>query len=402
MIDAATHPVEFDPTSEAFFLDPSDIYRRLRDEAPAYHNQKWGFYALSRYHDVLQASRDIETFSSAHGTRLSDLLNPNYVPRSGLISMDPPEHDWMRKLVSRVFTPRAIAGMEGQIRSVITGFLDPLMDRDAFDVVAEFSARFPVHVISMILGVPTEDREQLRHWFDLILHREPGEANPSPAGVEAYNLAHAYFHDLAIERRRRPTGDMMSQLVESEVQREDGSTTRLTDDELSAFGVLLGGAGSETVTKLVASGVVLFHQHPDQWRKVLDDEAAIPGAVEEMLRYYPPAEYQGRFTRREVTLHGVTIPVGVPVLLLTRAACHDEREFPDPDRFDIGRDQHISLGFGHGIHSCLGAALARMESRISFEELRRRWPVFDVDLEGCVRVTASNVAGYSNVPVSVG
>lgn len=400
MGSTTTGSLEFDPLSDEFFTDPTAIYRRLRDEAPVYVNERWGFYALSRYQDVLGAHRDTETFSSSHGVRLWDLLNADYVNRSGLISLDPPEHDRMRKLVSRVFTPRAVLRLEDDIRGVISGFLDPLMERDRFDVVAEYAALFPVHVISMILGCPAEDRDQLRHWFDLVLHREAGDPNPTEAGIEAYALAHRYFHDLAVERRRRPRDDMMTELVEAQVERDDGSTTRLTDEEISAFGVLLCGAGSETVTKLVGSAAVLFAENPGEWNKVLDDPGAIPAAVEEVLRYYPPSEYQGRYTRRESTLHGVTIPSGAPLLLLTRAACHDEREFPDPERFDTGRDQHVSIGFGHGIHSCLGAALARLESRISLEEIRRRWPDFTVDLEGCVRVTAANVAGFANVPVA--
>jgi cytochrome P450 len=402
MTSATADPIEFDPVSEEFFADPVqtlDTYRRLRDEAPVYFSERYGFYALSRYEDALHAHRDPATFSSSHGVRLSDLLNPDYANRSGMISMDPPEHDRMRKLVSRVFTPRAISGLEPEVRAIITGFLDPLVGRDRFDIVEDFATLFPIHVISLLLGVPSEDRDQLRRWFDLILHREPGNPSFTAAGVEAYKLAHDYFYELARERRQRPADDMMTHLTMVTVERDDGGTTQLTDAELSDFGVLLGGAGAETVTKLIGSGVVLFAQNPDQWQKVLENPARIPGAVEEVLRCFPPSEYQGRYTRRSVTLHGTTIPPDSPLLILTRAANHDERAFTDPERFEIERDQHVSIGFGHGIHSCIGAALARLESRISFEEITRRWPHAEVDIDNCRRVSAANVTGYSNVPM---
>jgi cytochrome P450 len=194
---------------------------------------------------------------------------------------------------------------------------------------------------------------------------------------------------------------MMSRLCQVSVERDDGGTTQLTDAEISDFGVLLGGAGSETVTKLIGNGVVLFHQNPDQWQKVLDNPDRIPDAVEEILRWSPPAEYVGRFTRRDVDVDGETIPAGSAVLLLIRAACNDERVYPEAHCFDIDRDQQVNIGFGFGIHSCLGAALARLESRVTFQEIRKRWPSFRVDLEGCKRITGSNVTGYSNVPVVV-
>jgi cytochrome P450 len=401
MTNATREPIRFDPLSEDYFEDPSATYRRLRDEAPVYRDEDLGFYALSRYAHVLQALRDFESYGSFHGVRLSDLLNPHYVNRSGMISMDPPEHDRMPKLVSRVFTPRAVLALEDDVRSIIVEHLDPLVGRPAFDVVADFSALFPINVISLVLGVPAEDRATLQHWFDLVIYREPGNPNPTPEGVEAYVKAHEYFHELAIEKRRHPGDDMMSRLCQVSVERDGGGTTQLTDAEISDFGVLLCGAGSETVTKLVGNGVVLFHQNPDQWQKVLDEPERIPDAVEEILRWSPPAEYVGRFTRRDVDIDGETIPAGSPVLLLIRAACNDERVYPEAERFDIDRDQQVNIGFGFGIHSCLGAALARLESRVTFQEIRRRWPGFRVDLEGCKRITGSNVAGYSNVPVLV-
>ncbi|HYZ98513.1 MAG TPA: cytochrome P450, partial [Acidimicrobiales bacterium] len=183
------------------------------------------------------------------------------------------------------------------------------------------------------------------------------------------------------------------------VDRGDGEQTGLDDGEIAGFASLLGGAGAETVTKLVGNAVVLFSRHPDQWQKVLGDRETIPGAVEEILRYLPPSQYQGRFSVAEREFEGGTIPAGFPVLLVTGAATRDPRAFERPDDFDIERPPNVAIGFGHGVHSCLGAALARMESRIAIEELAARWRRLEVDQSGLRRVHMSNVAGYANVPV---
>ncbi|OBY29461.1 cytochrome P450 [Mycolicibacter kumamotonensis] len=393
--------IDFDPLSAKFFADPYPIYREMRDRAPVYFSERYGFYALSRYDDVLRAHRDPAVLSSAHGVRLWDLLNPKFTNRSSIIGMDEPEHTRQRKLVNRVFTPRAVAGLEPMIREITAGYLDPLGGRDRFDIVDEFSAPFPIQVISRMLGVPLPDREQLRHWFDLVLHREEGEHDPTPEGVAAYVSLHEYFGDLAKHKRQYPADDMMTRLVEVTIDRGDDGTTQLTNEEIASLGVLLVGAGSETVTKAIGNGVVLFHRNPDEWSKVLADPSVIPKAVDEIIRYWAPSQYVGRFTTEETTYSGQTIPANVPVLLIAGSACRDERAFPDADRFDVTRDLPVSVHFGHGIHACLGAALARLESRIAFEEIARRWPTYVVDEANCRRVLASNVSGYSHVPVMV-
>ncbi len=401
--DPGTSPVEFDPFSEVFFNDPYDTYRRLRDEAPVYFSERYGFWALSRYHDVVAAHRDWQTFSSSHGVDLSTLTDDpaNIRRHRSIIMMDPPEHDRLRALVSRVFTPRAVAGLEPMIRAVVTELLDPLSGEREVDAVAQFSGPFPVEVISRMLGVPKDDRQQIRHWLDVQLHREPGRIDPTPEGIRAGMEAGAYFYALAQEKRRRPADDMLSRLTQVEVDRGDGETSELDDVEIAGFASLLGGAGAETVTKLVGNAVVLFERHPAQWQQVLGDPGAIPGAVEEILRYWPPSQYQGRFSVRDSTFDGTTLPAGAPVLLLTGAATRDPRAFERPDQLDIGRPPSLALGFGHGVHSCLGAALARMESRIAIEELARRWPRYEVDEAGLRRVQMANVAGFANVPVRV-
>jgi cytochrome P450 len=396
-------PVEFDPFSDDYFNDPTETYRRLRDEAPVYYSEKYGFYALSRFADVLAAHRDWEGFSSAHGIELFTLSNKTAEEIAGyrsIIMMDPPVHDRLRALVSRVFTPRAIDSLEPMVREVIASFLAPLDRAKEFDAVADFSAPFPVEVISRMLGVPEGERQQIRHWLDASLHREPGQLEPSDLNMQAQLEAGIYWYQLVAEKRANPGDDMLSRLTQVTVDRGDGQETGLDDEEIAGFATLLGGAGAETVTKLVGNAVVLFWQHADQWRTVHDDFDKIPRAVEEILRYHPPSQYQGRFSVQERTLEGGTVPQGFPVLLITGAATRDPRAFERADDFDVERQPGISIGFGHGVHSCLGAALARMESRIAIEELAKRWQRLEVDEAGLRRVHMSNVAGYSNVPVT--
>ena len=392
--------VEFDPFSVEFFDDPYDTYRRLRDEHPVYHNAHYGFWALSRWDDVVDASRNWPAFSSRHGVDLAMLTADRLPEHPSLIMLDPPEHDRLRKLVSRVFTPRAIGRLEPMIREVIVGFLAANDGRTRFDGIEDFAALFPVEIICRMLGVPPGMRQQVRHWIDRMLTREPGSIRFSDDARQASVEMGAYFFELVREKRVRPADDMLTRLTEVELETDDGAT-RLDDVEIAGFGALLGGAGAETVTKLMGNALVLFDRHPEQWRMVREDPGLLPAAVEEILRFYPPSQYQGRFAFDQVELHGEVIPTGSPVLLLTGAACRDPRAFQDPDRFDVTRPTALSLGFGHGIHSCLGAALARAESRIALEELGRRHPRFSVDHEDLERVRMINVAGYCRVPIEV-
>jgi cytochrome P450 len=394
-------PPRFDPFSDEYFDDPYDLYRRMRDEAPVSYNEEYGFWALFRYDDVRAAHLDWASFTSTHGVDLSTLAgDPDLVRMSGLmIMMDPPEHERARGLVGRVFTPRAVQALEPMVAEVIDATLAPFDDSDGFDAVADFSGPFPVEVICRMIGVPEGERQPIRHWLDLMLERLPGQRDPTPAGVEAAIALWSYFLELVRERRTRPGDDMISRLTQAEMERPDGRTTRLSDEEIAGFLSLLGGAGAETVTKLVANAVVLFHQHPDQYAAVVADPDRIPGAVEEVLRILPPSQYQGRYSVRDSVYGGVTVPAGHPVLLVTGSATRDERSFDAPDSFDIARTPSQALGFGFGIHTCLGAALARMESRLAIGALARRWPQLTVDEAGCERVQMSNVAGYSRVPV---
>lgn len=396
----STESVHFDPFSDEFFNDPFETYRRLRDHAPVYHSAQYDFWALSRYDDVAPAMRDHETYSSAKGVTLDHFIDPDaMIPEGVIIMMDPPQHTRMRALVNKVFTPRAIGKLEGMIRSVIEATAQRI-DVCSFDMVEDFSALFPVEIITTMLGVPAEGRQQIRHWLDAVLEREPGNVSTTSAGREAAVTMWKYYYDLVIDKRANPTDDMISRLTEVEVERDNGTVTRLDDIEIAAFASLLGGAGAETVTKLIASAAVVFARHQDQWRMLREDRSRIPAAFEELLRYEGPSQYDIRWSNVDVEVHGQVIPQHKPVMLINGSATRDERAFPNPDRFDINRGHSgHNLGFGYGIHSCLGAALARMEGRIAIDVLLDLIPEFDVDVSGLERVKMPNVFGWGRVPV---
>ena len=393
--------IEFDPFSDTFFDDPSATYARLRDKDPVYRNEKYGFYALSRHADVVAAHGDPVRFVSSYGVTLELLLQKQPMNTNMMIVMDPPEHTQMRKLVSQAFSRNAIGSLEPLVAEIIATYLDALVERSEFDLVAEFAALFPVEVISAILGVPEGERQQVRLWVDMFLHREEGNPNTTHEGMEATLQMAGYFLDLARAKRRRPDGLLISKLTEAALLDEEGHEHRLSDDDVAAFSVLIAGAGSETVTKLIGSGIVLFDQHPEQWELVQNDRALIPHAVEEILRMHPPSQYQGRFATAAVDFEGGTIPAESPVILLTGAATRDPRAYGRPDTFDITRGGRTTLAFGYGVHGCLGAWLARLESNLALEGIRSRWPHFEVQHDGVRRVNMANVAGYSNVPVVV-
>lgn len=398
--------IVFDPFSADFYRDPHAIYPRLRREAPVYYSEEYDFYALSRHADVVAGLRDFETYSSAYGVDLGMVRRGEKVPVKMIISIDPSEHRVMRSLVNKVFTPRAIGALTDMITATIEQFLGAagkVGGSVEFDVVADFSVFFPVDVITQMLGVPPGYRQQVRLWIDESLHREPGQIDMSAAGIDAMAQMWVMYYELIQKRRADPQDDMISQLIAAEVDREDGARTQLKDSEIAGFATLLGGAGAETVTKLVGGAAVTFAQHPDQWQALLADRSKVPVAIEELLRYDAPVQYNVRRSVTDVTLHGTTIPAGAPVFLLGASANRDPDAWTDPDVFDIDRDRSEAqnVAFGYGIHSCLGAALARLESTIALEKMLELMPRYEVDWDGCERVSMQNVAGWSRVPVRV-
>ncbi|SBS79337.1 Peroxidase [uncultured Mycobacterium sp.] len=391
----------FDPFSQEYFENPFDIYRRMRDEAPIYYDAKEDFYAISRHEDVAAALKDHDSFSSSRGCDLA-MVKGEEPPQKSIIFMDPPEHRHMRSLLNKAFTPRAVQSQRDVVIELIDKYLAEA-NPDAFDVVQDFSGPFPVEVITRMAGVPEEYRQQVRHWIDTSLSREPGQIEYSEAGMQANIDTAMYYYGLVQERRENPQDDMISRLIAAEIPDDDGNLRRLDDIEICGFATLLGGAGAETVTKLMGTAAVNFARFPEQWQKLLDDRDKVAAAVEELLRYEGPVQYNVRYTLREATLPSGTIPAGKPVFLLLASANRDSAAFTDAETFDIDRDrtEAQNLGLGYGIHSCLGAALARMESAIALEKLLDFMPRYEVQWNGLRRVHMQNVAGFSHVPVKV-
>lgn len=396
-----TSKLVFDPFSEEFFNGPWDTYRRMQEEAPVYYSEEYDFYALTRHADVAAGLKDFETYSSAYGIDLS-MVRSGERPPQAIIFMDPPDHRHMRSLLNKVFTPRAIESQRQMVTEKVEKYLGAA-DPDRFDVVQDLSGPFPVEVITTMLGVPEEHAQQIRHWIDESLTREPGQVEVGESGMQANINTAVLYYDLVTQRRTEPRADLFTKLIDAELECENGEKRKLDDLEIAGFATLLGGAGAETVTKLVGNAPVVFARNPEQWQKLLDDRSKIPAAVEELLRYEAPSQYQVRRSMKDVHLHGVTIPAGKPIFLINGAANRDPEAWTDPDTFDIDRDrtQAQNLGFGYGIHSCLGAALARMESVMALDKLLDFMPRYEVDWEGCQRVHMQNVLGWKHVPVRV-
>jgi cytochrome P450 len=389
----------YDPYSRAMQEDPFPAYRHFLEDEPCAYNLKMDFYALFRFEDVWQATLDWQTCSSSLGPSLE---NRGQLPGElfSIIGLDPPRHTRLRNLVSRGFTPNRIAALEDDVRRLAAHYLDPLRGEARFDVQQAFAVKLPMDVISVLLGIPEADRDAYRHTVDRGLQRDPDTGRPAPENLGMLGKSRAYVLDLLAERRKQPRDDLISVLADAEYEEPDGRKRRLSDDEVAAFTTLLAAAGAETTAKLIGNLVVYLFRHPDQRRWVFEDAAArLPGAVEEALRYDAPSQFQGRVAMRDVTYHGVAIPEGARVALVTGAACRDRREFPEPDRFDVHRRPERSIYFGHGHHLCLGKSLARLEARVAMEELVRRWPNWRVDESGLTRTYQAHVRGFQNVPL---
>jgi cytochrome P450 len=315
-----------------------------------------------------------------------------------MIFNDPPRHEQLRRLIGRAFTPRRVAQLDGTIRTMCETWLDLMRDTGGGEVVAELAGRLPMAVIAALLGAPAEDNPRLKQLSDRLLHRDDGSMTMPPDAVAAGAELWVYFSELIARRRTHPADDLVTALIEAEVPTEDGESQRLTEEEMVNFCLLLGVAGNETTAKLIATGVVTLDEFPDQRARLAADPTLWPKAVEELLRFDPPSHYQGRVTTAPIERHGEEIPEGSIVLLINGAANRDARAFPDPDRFIADRPIDRHLAFGHGIHFCLGAPLARLETRIALEEFVKRFPHYEVDRAGIERFHSTNVRGLSKVP----
>jgi len=390
----------YDPYDVDIDADPYPVFRRLRDEAPLYYNDVHDFYAVSRFDDVERSLVDKQTFSSARGGILELIKSGIEIPTGTLIFEDPPTHTIHRQLLSRVFTPKKMLGLEDRIRAYCADSLDPLVGADRFDFVADFGAQMPMRVIGMLLGIPEQDQEAVRDRANANIRTEAGK--PQEYG-DSFDPAAAFsdFGAYLDWRAEHPSDDLMTELLLAEFEDEHGVTRRLERHELLTYLAVIAGAGNETTTRLIGWAGKVLSDHPDQRRELAADPGLVPNAIEELLRFEPPPPHIGRYVTRDVELHGRTVPEGSAILLLVGAANRDERQFEDPDRFDIHRDIRQHLSFGYGIHFCLGAALARLEGRVALEELLKRFPDWEVDLSEARLAPTSTVRGWETLPASI-
>ena len=389
--------IYYDPYDLNLQLDPYPVFRRMREEAPLYYNDTHDFYALSRFDDVERVLKDAGTFSSARGGIL-ELIKANIeLPPGVFIFEDPPIHTAHRGILSRVFTPKKMNALEPQIRAVCAEVLDPLVGSDGLDFVLDLGAKLPMRVIGMLLGIPEKDQEDVRLRKDEGLRREPGQPGEFTQDHEFADAA--FFEDYITWREEHPSDDLMTALMEAEFEDETGTVRRLTRNELLIFVNVLATAGNETTNRVIGHSGKILAEHPDQRRALVEDRSLIPNAVEEILRFEPPALQACRYVTRDVELHGHTVPEGSVLMVLMASGNRDQRAFPpDGDVFDIHRQIGHHLTFGYGIHFCLGAALARLEARVAVDEILTRFPEWEVDLDNAT-LDSSQVRGWSTLPV---
>jgi len=397
---APADEIDWDPFDVEVDKNPYDVWRRMRDDAPVYRNERYDFWALSRYADVLAASNDTKTFQSSHGTIL-EYMGTDFGEMDVLIFMDPPAHTTLRAIISRAFTPKRTLEMGDRIRRICQDLLDPHVGSEGFDYVTDFAQQLPSMVISSMLGVPESEREQVRRKIDEILFLDPDAGMINDISINARLWMAEYILNELKQRRKGPRDDLLTALTQAEMTDELGVTRKLNDNEATDFAGLIVSAGTETVARLLGWAAVTLPAHPGQRKVMVDDPSAIPGGIEELLRYEAPSPVQGRWTSREVELHATVIPAESKVLLLTGSAGRDERQYPHADTFDITRNHRQHVSFGIGAHYCLGAALARLEGRIALEETLRRFPEWDVDMSMAVQAHTSSVRGWSSVPITL-
>ena len=391
--------VYYDPYDWDIDTDPYPTWKRLRDEAPLYYNEKYDFYALSRFDDVERCSVDWRTYISGKGSVLELIKSGIEMPPGNILFEDPPAHDMHRSLLSRVFTPKRIADIEPKVREFCARTLDPHVGSDRFDFILDLGAQMPMRTIGMLLGIPEDDQEAIREKIDAGFKMESGEMPDADSATYGIRSFGDDFADYVEWRAKNPSDDLMTDLLNAEFEDETGTTRTLTTDEILNYVGLLNAAGNETTTRLIGWTGKVLAEHSDQRQELVDDPSLVPEAIEELLRYEAPSPVQARYVTRDVEHHGVPVPEGSVVLFLTAAANRDERHFDDPDRFDIHRKIDHHLTFGYGIHFCLGSHLARLEGRIALEEVLKRFPKWDVDWDHAVQAHTTTVRGWEQLPV---
>lgn len=398
MTDTNTVDLYYDPFDFDIDDDPYPIWKRMRDEAPLYYNDKYNFYALSRYDDVAQGLHDWDTYRSGKGTTMDVIMSGVDVPPGVILFEDPPLHDIHRRVLSKVFTPRRMEAIEHLVRQFCVRALDSLTGASRFDVIGDFGALIPMRTIGYLLGIPEQGQQQIRDNTDASIELKEGSFQSVSAAT--FENAYQLFADYIEWRAEHPSDDLMTQLLNAEVE-DDGQVRPLSRIEVMTYTSMIAGAGNETTTRLIGFIAQMLAEHPDQRRELLDDFSLIPGAIEEVLRYQAPSPVQARYVARDTEAYGQAIAEGSVMLLLNGSANRDERRYPDGERFDIHRGgSHLS--FGQGLHFCLGSSLARMQARVALEEMLRRWPEWEVDYADAAMAHTSSVRGWGRLPIIVG
>lgn len=393
----ASGSVYWDPYQPELYYDPYPAYRRMRDEAPLYYNKEYDFYAVSRFSDVERVLADPETFSSSRSDILEFIKADIEAPPAMFIWEDPPAHTVHRRILARAFTPRRMNEMEEKIRAYCARCLDPKVGADRIDFIADLGAQLPGGVIGMLLGIPEEDRDEVRERVDALLRTEVGK----PMDASKMADVGAYFEKYIEWRAEHPSDDIMTELLNVEFKDETGAMRKLAREEILTFIHLLAGAGNETTARLIGWIGKLLSDNPDQRREIAANPALVPAAIEEILRFEPPGPSIARYVTRDVEFYGQTVPAGSVMLALAASANRDDRRFTDGDRFDIHRDGPPHITFGRGIHSCIGSALARIEGRVALEEILKRFPNWTADLENASLTPSTTTRGWDTMPASI-
>ncbi|OBF18516.1 cytochrome P450 [Mycobacterium sp. ACS4331] len=384
--------VYYDPYDLELNKDPYPMFARIREEAPLYYNAQHDFYALSRFDDVNKALIDHETFISGKGALLEIIKSGMDIPPGTLIFEDPPVHNIHRNLLSRMFTPRKVLALEPKIREFTAACLDPVVGSGRFDFVNDLGEQMPMRVIGMLLGIPEADQ---RHITD------HGEATLQKEKVDALATGEV-FAEFLDWRAEHPSDDIMTDLLNAEFEDETGTVRTLRREELLLYLTVIATAGAETTTRLIGWAGKILAEHPEQRADLVANPDLIPAAVEEILRFEPPALQVARYVTKDVEYHGQTLPADNAVLLLMAAANRDPRRFPpNGDVFDIHREARQHITFGAGTHFCMGNALARLEGRIALEEILKRFPEWEVDYDNAEMSPTTAVRGWASMPTRI-